>query len=188
MSVYLVDFENVNGEGLSGIERLGPDDVVTIFYSKNASTISFEMHQALNESKAQIDYLKVVSGTKNALDFQLVSYLGYLMALKPDATYYLVTKDKGYNAVVDFWKDAKKNVSLIANLKKVTVEQENNEIRKVLKPCLPDRKDQDLVISYVDRYKTKMGLNNALQKKFDSKKGGEIYKVLKPFIKDKKGN
>lgn len=68
------------------------------------------------------------------------------------------------------------------------MEQENNEIRKVLKPCLPDRKDQDLVISYVDRYKTKMGLNNALQKKFDSKKGGEIYKVLKPFIKDKKGN
>lgn len=188
MAIYLVDFENVNGEGLTGIEKLGKDDTVTIFYSKNASTISFETHQALNESKAKIDYLKVVSGTKNALDFQLVSYLGYLMAVQPNATYYLVTKDKGYNAVVDFWQGAKKKVSLIANLKKVTVEQENNEIRKALKPCLPDRKDQDLVIKYVEKYKTKMGLNNALQKKFDSKRGGEIYKALKPFIKDKKGN
>lgn len=188
MAIYLVDFENVNGEGLTGIEKLGSDDVVTIFYSKNASTISFETHQALNESHAKIDYLKVVSGTKNALDFQLVSYLGYLMAVKPDESYYLVTKDKGYNAVVDFWQTAKKKVALIANLKKVTVEQENNEIREVLKQTLPDRKDQDLVVAYVDKYKTKMGLNNALQKKFDSKKGGEIYKLLKPFIKDKKGN
>ena len=33
-----------------------------------------------------------------------------------------------------------------------------------------------------------MGLNNALQKEFDSKRGGEIYKLLKPYIKDKKGN
>lgn len=40
----------------------------------------------------------------------------------------------------------------------------------------------------MEKYKTKMGLNNALQKKFDSKRGGEIYKALKPFIKDKKGN
>ena len=55
MSMYLVDFENVNGDGLTGIEQLKAEDCVTIFYSKNAATISFEVHQALNNTKAQIE-------------------------------------------------------------------------------------------------------------------------------------
>lgn len=188
MATYLVDFENVNGDGLVGIDKLHSTDVVTIFYSKNAASITFETHQALNASSAEIDYLKVESGTKNALDFQLVSYLGFLMAKEPNDAYYLVTKDNGYKAVVDFWTHVGKRVSLVANLEKTTLEEENNEIRNVLRGTLPDRKDQDLVLQYVEKYKTKMGLNNALQKNFDSKRGGEIYKLLKPYIKDKKGN
>lgn len=188
MSMYLVDFENVNGDGLTGIEQLKAEDCVTIFYSKNAATISFEVHQALNNTKAQIEYMKVESGTKNALDFQLVSFLGYLMAEDKYKKYYIVTKDKGYKAVADFWAETHKPVSLVANLEKVTVEEENDEIRSAISSAVSERKDQDLVIKFVGKYKTKMGLNNALQKEFDSKRGGEIYKLLKPYIKDKKGN
>ena len=39
-----------------------------------------------------------------------------------------------------------------------------------------------------DRYKTKKGINNALNKEFkDSKRTSEIYSAIKPLIADKKG-
>ena len=34
--IYLIDFENVASEGLSGITYLAPEDEVIIFYSNNS--------------------------------------------------------------------------------------------------------------------------------------------------------
>ena len=60
MKVYLVDFENVKSKGLSGVDSLTENDSVIIFYSENSDTISFEMHQKVLSSKAEIEYLKEV--------------------------------------------------------------------------------------------------------------------------------
>ena len=46
----------------------------------------------------------------------------------------------------------------------------------------------DIVVKYIQQYKTKLGINNALAKQFkDSKKASEIYNAIKPLIADKKG-
>ena len=187
MTHYLVDYENVHADGLKGVNELKESERVIIFYSENADTMTFSLHRSLNESKAEINFIKIEAGTKNALDFQLVSYLGYMIAQNSKDTYYIVTKDNGYQAVAKFWSKKNCRISLIADLSKRTVEEELSEIKKAVSNALTEQKDIDLVISYVEKYKTKLGLNNALVKKFDSTKGGEIYKLLKPFIKDKKG-
>lgn len=187
MTHYLVDYENVHGEGLKGIDSLTETDEVIIFYSENADTMTFGLHRQINESAARIIFIKIESGTKNALDFQLVSYLGYMLSGHTKDNYYIVTKDNGYQAVVKFWSRQKVHISLIADLSKRTIEEEKNELRRALSSALTDPKQINLVISYVEKYKTKLGLNNALVKEFESKKGGELYKLLKPFIKDKKG-
>ena len=184
---FLVDYENVHADGLNGIRNLTPHDQVIIFYSKNADTMTFDLHNAINRSQGDIQFLKIEAGTKNALDFQLVSYLGYLIRESEKDTYYIVTKDNGYQAVVKFWQGRNVRIGQIADLSKKTLEEEKNEVRDTISQAVSDKKDIDLVLSYLDKYKTKLGLNNALVKKFDSKKGGEIYKLLKPFIKDKKG-
>lgn len=80
MKIYLVDFENVKSKGLQGIDNLTETDTVIIFYSENSDTINFEMHQKVLTSKADIEYFKVNVGGKNALDFQLSTLLGYLVA------------------------------------------------------------------------------------------------------------
>ncbi len=187
MTHYLVDYENVHADGLKGVNELKESERVIIFYSENADTMTFSLHKSLNESSADINFIKIEAGTKNALDFQLVSYLGYMIAQNSKDIFYIVTKDNGYQAVVKFW--AKKNckITLIADLSKRTVEEELSEIRKAVSNALTDKKDIELVVGYIEKYKTKLGLNNALVKKFDSTKGGEIYKLIKPFIKDKKG-
>lgn len=103
MRVFLIDFENVHNDGLAGIDMLTDDDEVVIFYSANADSISFELLHKFMFSKAKLNYYKVRRGGKNALDFQLSSYLGYRLKIEPDAEFYIISKDNGFDFVIDFW-------------------------------------------------------------------------------------
>ena len=119
MNYYLVDYQNVNKAGLDGVSRLGEDDMVCIFYTDNSDTLSFGLHKRLNESQATIIFRKVLEGTKNALDFQLASFLGYIICeneAKP-YHYYIVSKDKGFECIVNYWKK-KADIKLVVNVVK----------------------------------------------------------------------
>lgn len=110
MAFYLVDYENVNAEGLQGIDKLRAQDEVIIFYSEHADRLTFDLHQKLNQSEAQVHYFKVGAGKKNALDFQLVSYLGYLAAQHPNDSFFIVSRDNGFQNVIHFWSEKQINV------------------------------------------------------------------------------
>lgn len=103
MKTYLVDFENVKSKGLTGIDSLDETDSVIIFYSENSDTISFEMHQKVLCSKADIEYFKVNVGGKNALDFQLSTLLGYLVGKGVYSHIFVISNDKGFDFLHDFW-------------------------------------------------------------------------------------
>ena len=120
MAYYLIDFENVKSRGMEGVELLTEEDTVCIFYSDNADSMTFDLHRKLNETKANIIYHKVAVGTKNALDFQLATYLGYLICgqqnegLHPN--YFIVTKDNGFTSLMVYWKAQGVPVRIIRNL------------------------------------------------------------------------
>lgn len=103
MKTYMIDFENVKSNGLIGIELLGENDKVIILYSDKSDTISFEMHKKILESKADIQYFKVRVGLKNALDFQLATLLGYLVAKGDNSHIFIISNDKGFDRLHDFW-------------------------------------------------------------------------------------
>ncbi|MCI7321845.1 MAG: PIN domain-containing protein [Lachnospiraceae bacterium] len=190
MNYYLVDYENVKSHGLDGITSLDENDVLIIFYSENADSLTFGLHRRLNESLAKISYQKVDVGTKNALDFQLATYLGYLIRDNEgkESSYYIVTKDQGYSSLVNYWKKRKINVSLIVDLSGRDEEKEKNDLRVQVEKVVSDEAVVEIVVKYIQQYKTKLGINNALAKEFkDSKKASEIYNAIKPLIADKKG-
>jgi len=197
MSYYLVDFENVKKDGLDGIHKLGSEDRVCIFYSKNADSITFDQHRRITESKATIEFCKVDVGSKNALDFQLATQLGYLIANKAAETYYIVSKDKGFEILSSYWKGREVSVLLIADITGRSRDHETQELREKLKDILKetlkedDSVSVDEVLKIVQQYKTKQGIMNALMKKYpsaDNKKSSKIYKTIKPLLSDKKGS
>ncbi len=102
--VYLVDFENVNSAGLSGIQKLTKEDKVYIFYTVNAASLSFTAHLNLLSCPAEVIYYYVASGTKNALDFQLASFLGYLISKGEEKNFCIISNDRGYEHVKNFWE------------------------------------------------------------------------------------
>lgn len=192
MNYYLVDYENVKTQGLNGVNKLSEEDTVCIFYSENADSLTFGLHRRLNESKANILYQRIEVGHKNALDFQLSSYLGYIIHenINNPCDYYIVTQDKGYESLINYWKKRKINVNLVINVAKQNEQSMQNELEKQVAQLLKDKADAPVVAKMIQNYKTKQGLNNALMKKFpskDNKKSSEIYSAIKPLIADKKG-
>jgi len=183
---YLIDFENVASSGLNGLEKLTGEDEVIIFYSENRSTITISAHRKLENSEVKKDYLQIKTGGKNALDFQLVSWLGYLIA-QSDAKkerFCIVSNDSGFDAVVDFWKKRDVNVMRSSDLNGVQVVKVTERIKELL----PQYKEEaGHIQNVINRYKTKQGINNALVKLYGSEKAGTIYKSIKPLLTGKKG-
>ena len=195
LNYFLVDYENVNVAGLNGITSLTENDSVIIFYSENADTLTFGMHRRINESKAEIKFQKVEVKEKNALDFQLCTYLGYLirdtMTEENLNNYFVVSNDKSYLSLIDYWKRFKIDLQVVSDLseKKVTLSEEKNfcdELDKELWKILTHQSDIDEVKEIIKNSKTKVEVNNNLGKKFTSQQGGKIYRAVKKFISDKK--
>ena len=108
---YLIDFENVANNGFDGLPELRPTDELLIFYSEQHSTISIPVHQALEKSQVKKTYMPIKSGGKNALDFQLVTWLGFEISQNDKEHFVIISKDTGFDVVVDFWKKRGINVS-----------------------------------------------------------------------------
>lgn len=104
MRIFLIDYENVNSCGLKGISRLDAEDRVILFYSQSASTLNFDILDEIMESPVRTEKVNLNQSGKNALDFQLVTYLGYLIAQKQADDYYIISRDTGYAATQQFCK------------------------------------------------------------------------------------
>ncbi|MBQ3543743.1 MAG: hypothetical protein IJA34_01960 [Lachnospiraceae bacterium] len=105
MTVYLVDFENVRSAGIKGVDKLNPEDKVVIFYSKNADAITFEAHKLLSLSSAEVETFMISKGGRNSLDFQLATYLGYLVMENKYNNIVIISKDKGFLFAIEFWNE-----------------------------------------------------------------------------------
>ena len=135
MAYYLVDYENVKADGMCGVDELGKKDYVCIFYSENASTLTFGLHESLNRSKAKIVLQKVEVGVKNALDFQLSTYLGYLISENEgkNETYYIVSEDKGLAILTGYWAERGEQVKTAPDIAAAKADQEEEKPAKAEK-------------------------------------------------------
>lgn len=95
---YFIDFENVHGPGLKGVDELSASDEVIIIYSQAAETFHIEHAIDILKSKARIEFVEVDGGTRNAADFQLIVALFGDMSDEFD--YAIVSGDGGFDAAI----------------------------------------------------------------------------------------
>lgn len=103
-TIYLVDTENVNEIWVDAIAEIQPRDKVVAFYTDNSPKLSWERMADFAAKGCEFEAIGCHKGT-NALDFQLVSYLGYMIASKRDCHYVIISNDKGYDPVSCFWQE-----------------------------------------------------------------------------------
>ena len=147
----MIDYENVKTGGLNGISRLTSEDRVIIFYSENANRLTFDLHRRLMECPAQIEYREVTVGGHNALDFQLVTYLGYLIAQNPTGQYLIISYDRGFEYVVNFWRKDGLCIGLLPYLKDPSYALSKVIRGEYINGCGSDKapKQEDAVVEFI---------------------------------------
>ena len=102
---FFVDYENVNTKGLMGVEYLHSDDCVLFFYSDSANLVSKQQWRVIENSKCEVRFIKLIREGKNGLDFYIASELANVITQEPFNENVIISHDKGFNAVRDYWRN-----------------------------------------------------------------------------------
>ena len=102
-TIYLIDTENVRTVWTLLLDRMTVNDKIYVFYTMNSGNVSYEDLNGVLSSGKSVELIQCHTG-KNGLDFQLVSYLGYLIRNNENADYCIISDDSGYDAVIKFWE------------------------------------------------------------------------------------
>ena len=111
--IYLVDSENVGDIWVPLLVSSQEDDEVLVFYTTKSPHMNYENVRMLKETEKEADFIKCFEGS-NALDFQLVSELGYRLSQNAAREYVIVSNDTGFDAAVRYWSTRKMPVSRLS--------------------------------------------------------------------------
>lgn len=88
--IYLVDSENVGDIWVPLLVASQPDEEVIVFYTQKSPHMNYENVRLLKETEKEAEFIKCFEGS-NALDFQLVTQLGYLLCENQANSYVIVS-------------------------------------------------------------------------------------------------
>lgn len=154
---YLVDFENVGNGYADSLSDVCGDDTVILFYSENSPKAVLEKLESVERRGARIRFRKCWAGAPSALDFQLSSELGFLMATDPDEKFAVVSDDAGYQALAEYWGPLGREVGLVRPCRR----QEDAAAQPVPGPPvqgMPEKEARRAVDAWLDAPMTQMGL------------------------------
>ena len=104
MNYYYIDFENVKTAGLKGVDTLPSGDTVKIFAKGGSDQMKFNDIKMLMNARASVVIDDVVTGTKNALDFQLLADLTIdcmkRAGMSPAPKFVIISADRGYDPAI----------------------------------------------------------------------------------------
>lgn len=101
----LIDYENVQPQEMTVLER--EQFSVIVFVGANQAKVSFEVASALQRMGGQATYVKISGNGSNALDFHIAYYIGQISAKDPDAYFHIISKDTGFDPLIQHLKSQK---------------------------------------------------------------------------------
>lgn len=118
MNHVFVDFENVHEIDLTVIGN----KVVTftLLLGAKHSKLDVSLVERMMEHASSVQLLRLSSSGKNALDFALAFYLGKAATTDPSAYFHIVSKDKGFDPLVEHLRSRHTNVRRHDNFSTLT--------------------------------------------------------------------
>ena len=101
----LIDYENVQPEALSILDA--EHFKVIVFVGATQTKVTFETAAALQRMGNKAEYIKISGNGPNALDFHIAFYIGQLAAEDPTAYFHVISKDTGFDPLIQHLKTRK---------------------------------------------------------------------------------
>ena len=101
----LIDYENVQPEAMAVLNQ--EHFKVLVFVGANQAKVTFEVAAALQQMGGRAEYIKIAGNGSNALDFHIAFYIGVLAGIEPGAYFHIVSKDTGFDPLIQHLKAKK---------------------------------------------------------------------------------
>jgi hypothetical protein len=96
--VVLVDFENVQPASLDALAA--DHHRVIVFLGAQQSKVPIDMVAAIQRMGERAQYIKITGSGPNALDFHIAFYIGEIAAQNPGASFRVISKDTGFDPLI----------------------------------------------------------------------------------------
>jgi hypothetical protein len=110
----LIDYENVQPEAMAALER--KHFIVLVFVGSNQAKVTYEVAAVLQRMGDCAGYIKIAGSGKNALDFHIAYYIGQLAAKEPEARFHIVSKDTGFDPLIQHLKNRKVSANRVKSI------------------------------------------------------------------------
>ena len=101
----LIDYENVQVKSLAFLK--GEHFRVRVFLGPKNTKLPVEFVLAMQELGDRADYIVLETPGSNALDFHIAYYLGVLAANDPAGFFHIISKDTGFDPLIQHLKSMK---------------------------------------------------------------------------------
>lgn len=178
----LIDGENIDHKSLLSINNISSARVY-FFHSDNSilNTVKSEYKSIL---KLKTVYCETTG--KNALDFILDSYLGFLIAKHSNSDFYIVSNDLGFDNVVTFWRGRNTDIKRLSMHNSDSIIE--SRLNKVFKELSESQVSELCDITFIHKSNLNK-LHNRLmswcvRNSLKQSYGTQVYKVIKNLVKE----
>lgn len=127
----LVDYENVQPLAESLDEVADEQFSVFVFVGNSQNRLSYDFVSSFQRLRGGGEYIKISGNGKNALDFHIACYLGVLAMKDPKAYFHVVSKDTGYDPLLEHLREKTIRVKRVAAIEGIPVVKFRKEISKM---------------------------------------------------------
>ena len=118
LQYVLIDYENVYVKSLALLQ--GERFRVRVFLGKSNTKIHSDLAIAMQKMGERADYIMLESSGSNALDFHIAYYLGILVTADPTASFHIISKDRGFDPLVEHLKTRSIDAARAASIETMT--------------------------------------------------------------------
>ena len=110
----LIDYESIQPEQLAPLDA--DHFRVTVFVGATQARLPFELAAAMQRLGSRAEYVKISGTGPNALDFHIAFYIGRLSAADPGTFFHVVSKDTGFDPLIQHLKSLKIFATRVADI------------------------------------------------------------------------
>lgn len=105
INYVLIDHENVQPTDLGLLDRA--DIRLWVFVGAGQAKLSSELAIQMQAMRERADYVRICGNGPNALDFHIAFYIGQLSGNDPDGFFHIISRDTGFDPLVEHLKARK---------------------------------------------------------------------------------
>lgn len=125
-TILLVDYENIQDIDLSVIQERDID--IKIFVGQAQKKISIDLVQTMQPFGTKVEWIEIEGSGNNALDFHIAFYLGKFSKDIGRGSFFILSKDKGFNPLVKYINKSQINCQRIQSLLELSKEKKEKDV------------------------------------------------------------